>query len=287
MTNRIAIALLTSLLLSQTCSTAYASPAVSIVSDQDSVNTHMLPMMDEFVYVKIESNVPLGRVTLRLEYDAYAITFLGAEAINQLNEWEYFTWNHSPRTDCGDSCQGDLELLAVADLNDADSITPTLGALTLAGHAIRLRFRSSCDLNLLNACAKIGFRSESCGDVVLESASGDTFFVRSEWPGVCAEFPDATIQAEVIANNGRVCVFDPDGNGDINLDARINEVGDFVLFNRFMIYGVDALDPVWQEAQLIGLDTNDDGQIGTVGDLRHLLRLIAAGTRFPQGGFYR
>jgi hypothetical protein len=260
-----------------------APPSVSITDCGDSSNILTLRMVEARVYIRIDCDEPLSRIDLSLTYNSDVITFLKAEPTGDLAEWEFFDWRHYPEPDCGDSCEGLLTITSIADMADTTNLHPEPTSLTPTGRAVLLRFLSTKYGDLINECASIDLLDDSCGGIVLTSASGDSVFVPPASNISC--LPSSALVIEnVLVSSGTVCIIEPpDDLGDINLNGVLWDVGDAALFNRFLAYGDTVLDPVWKDVQILGTDINDDGAVGTVTDLRELVRLIARGSRFAGG----
>jgi hypothetical protein len=169
---------------------------------------------------------------------------------------------------------------------------------------------------LIGQCAPVSFYWADCGDNTFASVSGDTTLVDLTivgpdgallWdeedddqfpeevrpqglgaPDVCLEGggPD---KPKPIRNinfcNGWVCIDEPpDDRGDINLNGIANEVGDAVLFSNYFIHGDGVWDPIYQDAQILATDINDDGVVLTIADLVYLIRIITGEAQaYPSG----
>jgi len=241
------------------------------------------------VYVKIADGYALGGLDLLLCYDQTGLSFLGAEAVGNLAAWEYFTWRHSPGSNCEGGCPtGYLRVVAIADLDNGPANHPDDAEFLLDGEIIALSFLVTSDRNFIGSCLLVGFCTLNCGDNALSSRSGDTTFLPIGSDISCID-QGKTFPRDIIELcNGRVCVQEPpDDRGDLNLNAIANEIGDAVLYSRYFIYGIDVFhsDANLRAVQLLASDVNDDGVVLTVADLVYLIRIITGDAQpFPPGG---
>jgi hypothetical protein len=204
--------------------------------------------------------------------------------------------------------------VAIADMDNGPDQHPIVSAAP--GILANLRFQVSGDRNLIGQCVPVKFYWADCGDNTFATPSGDTTYLDLSifgplgnllWdeedddqfpedarpqglgaPDVCLEGggPDKPAPIRAICfYNGWVCIDEPpDDRGDINLNGIANEVGDAVLFSNYFIHGDAVWDPIYQEAQILATDANDDGVVLTVADLVYLIRIITGDEQaFPPG----
>lgn len=258
---------------------ANALSLIRVVDCVDSNSVHVLRMMPVKSYIKIESDQVTLRLDLTVEYEDSIITFLNAKPVNQLLDWEYFTWRHTVVPDCGANCRNQITVTAIADLADTVDNHPDPSALVLDGRVVFLEFMSTQNNNLIFESAPIDLVSDSCGGVVLHGTGPDSIHVPIGSNMSCFGSVAVSVLEDVQTFDGRVWVYaPPDDWGDLNLNDYLWDVGDVVVFNRYLEFGNSVWDPVWDNYQILSTDVNHDGQIGTVEDFRHLIRIIAKGT---------
>jgi hypothetical protein len=257
---------------------AVAAMTVSIGDCLDSARTHVLPGQRAVTFVRFATDNPVGSLRVRVQYEFPGLTFLGATAAGQLSEWEHFTWSHVTDTLFPDSGYATVDLFAVADLDNGEDVHPDPQSLILNGPAVALHFVSTQDRNLLYQCPDIMLSDFDCGQFVLRSLSGDTAYVPGGSQLSCPAVSGSTVVDEIVIADGAVCISSPpDDRGDINLNGIEFDVGDAVLLRRFLVFGDEVWDPIWEDVQVLSTDVNDDGVVASVGDLVFLVRLVASG----------
>jgi hypothetical protein len=262
------------------------SYALCVRSDLDSVNTHVLNGQIATVYVTLSNTYPLGGIDLLLCYDPSGLSFLDAFCVDELCAWEYFTWRHSPNSNCSGSCpSGYVRIVAIADLDNGPANHPDPADFYLDGKIAGLRFAVTSDRNFINQCLNVGFCVLNCGDNALSSKSGDTLFIPIGSDQSCIDPTKQAARDIIEFCPGLICIDEPpDDRGDINLNGLANEIGDAVLFTNYFVYGSSVWDPVWKEVQILATDINDDGVVLTVADLIYLIRIITGDEQpFPAG----
>jgi hypothetical protein len=262
------------------------SYALCVRSELDSVNTHVLNGQIATVYVTLSNTYPLGGIDLLLCYDPSGLSFLDAFPVDELANWEYFTWRHSPNSNCQGSCpSGYIRVVAIADLDNGPANHPDPADFYLDGRVVGLRFAVTSDRNFINQCLNVGFCVLDCGDNALSSKSGDTLFIPIGSDQSCIDPTKQEARDIIEFCPGLICIDEPpDDRGDINLNGLANEIGDAVLFTNYFVYGSSVWDPVWEDVQLLATDINDDGVVLTVADLIYLIRIITGDEQpFPPG----
>jgi hypothetical protein len=242
------------------------------------------------VYVNIGPNLDLGGFDLLLCYDQSALSFLGSVTpLNDLAEWEYFTYRYSANSNCTGSCpSGLIRIVAIADMDNGPTLHPSDDAFGLEGNVIEICFQTTSDINFYDQCLPIGFCSYDCGDNTLSSKSGNILYVAH---GALAECPDPKpgfdAFEEITFCGGSICLREPiDPRGDLNLNFIANEVGDAVLYSSYFINGIDVFSnvPANRLIQIEASDVNNDGVTLTVADLIYLIRVITGdAVPFPGG----
>jgi hypothetical protein len=269
-------------------------------------------------------DVPLwiGGADLLIGWDPLALTPLTITSGQFLDDcgWEYFTYRFGVAGNCEGGCpDGLLRIVTIADLDNGPTVHPSCFSAPTPDpqELARIRFQISPDRNLIGQCVPIRFYWADCGDNTVSNVTGnityldkaiydaegnliwdeeddDLFPEDARPPGLGA--PDECLEGagpekppperKICFQFGRVCIDEPpDDRGDINLNGIANEVGDAVLFSNFFIHGNSVWDPVYQEAQILATDVNDDGIVLTVADLVYLIRIITGDEQaFPPGG---
>lgn len=252
---------------------------VSIKDETGTVDTiPSLPGEMKCVYINVFPNTDLGGLDLLVCYDQSTLSFLGADAINDLDIWEYFTFRYGANSNCSGSCpSGLIRIVAIADLDNGPANHPPNSAFGLEGNVVELCFQVTSDWNYLGQCLPIGFCSYDCGDNTLSSKDGNTTYLALGGDPVCLENPKPghTAIEQIEFCGGAICVREPnDARGDINLNGVSNEISDAVLFSRYFIEGDGVFDPTWKNVQIQASDVNNDGVPLTVADLVYLIRVI-------------
>jgi hypothetical protein len=249
-----------------------------------------LPGTEACVYVNIFPDIPLGGIDILLCYDMTGLTFLGnATPMNDLADWEYFTWRTSRLSNCGGPCPtGYIRIVAIADLDNGPDVHPPDHSFGLEGNVIELCFLVTSDWNFLGQCLPINFCSEDCGDNALASKDGNIVWLPLGVDPECLDSPKYQPIEETELCPGAICVREPvDPRGDLNLNLIPNEVGDAVLYSRYFIEGPSVWDPAWRAIQEQASDVNNDGVQLTIADLVYLIRIITGDEQpFPSDGGY-
>lgn len=264
---------------------AKASPSIAIVDADGSAYSQALIGSHVAVYVNLSAADAIGRAEIRVQYQFPGLTFLGATAVGDFESWEFFTWRHVPDTLFPDTGVSAIQLSAVADLDNGAYVHPDPLSLTPDGNVIRLLFWTSSDRRHINNCHGVTVTGFECGQTAIENAAGDVVYIPVGSDPSCFSSQGKTVVDVVDLANGSVCTtYPPSDEGDINLDGVQFNIGDLVLFNRYLTYGPDVWDLVWSDIQSLSTDVNGDGVVGTVEDLHFLLRIISQGPRFQFQG---
>ncbi len=256
---------------------------------RDSSGSNIIPILNgqqATAYVTLSNSYPLGGIDLLICYDVSGLSFINAFAVDELANWEYFTWRHSPNSNCQGSCpSGYVRIIAIADLDNGPANHPDPADFYLSGEIVGLVFNVTSDRNFINQCLNVGFCVLDCGDNALSSVSGDTLFIPIGSPEECIDTTKQEAIDLIEFCPGIICIQEPpDDRGDINLNGLANEIGDAVLFTNYFVYGSSVWDPVWEDVQILATDINDDGIVLTVADLIYLVRIITGDEQpFPPG----
>jgi hypothetical protein len=215
-------------------------------------------------------------------------------------DWEFFTYRYGAigNGNCGSGCPSCLiRVVAIADVNNgADH---PVNNSNNQGEWVVLKFRTSSDLTLAGQCCQVSWYWFDCNDNTISDSTGNTLWVAEqllnadgsqaslEFPTVnvnnCDQFSGGEGKPEpkkfIIFCNGLIClptIEEIDDRGDINQNGRLNEIADAVLFENYFIYGssVFSSDPLRRAGQIAATDVNADGNVLTVADLIHLIRII-------------
>jgi hypothetical protein len=245
-----------------------------------------LPGTVACVYVHLDPDVPLGGFDILLSYDQSALSFQSVMVLNDLLEWEYWTYRLSANSNCTGGCpSGLIRVVALADLDNGPANHPPASAFGLEGNILKLCFLVTSDWNFLGQCLPIDFIVLTCGDNSLASKDGNTTWLPFDSDPEClvGGGPDKPVPVEKIKLcGGWICVREPnDARGDINADGVANSIADAVLFSNYFIQGPDVfvVAPALQEQ---ATDVNNDGVTLTVADLVYLIRIITGDAQpFP------
>jgi hypothetical protein len=246
------------------------------------------------------TSMEMGAFDFLIGYDAPALTFIGAEPGQLLDDcdWEYFTYRFGDHGNCGNACpSGLLRIVAIAETNNGAN-HPICFDSGFGTELAVMTFFVTNDRTFECHFAPIYWFWMDCGDNVISSKYGDTLFLEDRvfdfedneitdhtWGfpsryGIpddpCLdgdkEFP---LRAIDYKNGGIkiICGSDIDDRGDINVNGIKNEVADAVMFTNYFISGLSAFgDHV--EASIAASDVNADGIALSVADLVYLVRVI-------------
>ena len=126
-------------------------------------------------------NYPIGGFEFLIEYDASALSFLGAEAGSFIDncEWEYFTYRTGPFGNCGSACpSGMIKIVGLAETNNGAGNHPVAGCSNTQGNEqiARLKFYVSNDRNLECQYVPIRFVWLDCADNSVSDEAGTHLF---------------------------------------------------------------------------------------------------------------
>jgi hypothetical protein len=277
------------------------------------IDTVKVPFQGGDVELSIRNNVQaedpetpsseaVGGFSFLFSYDCSCLQFLSARkgAMLVAQDWEFFTYRFGAigNGNCGSGCPSCLiRVVAIADVNNgADH---PVNNSNNQGEWVVLKFRTSSDLTLAGQCCQVSWYWFDCNDNTISDSTGNTLWVAEqllnadgsqaslEFPTVnvnnCDQFSGGEGKPEpkkfIIFCNGLIClptIEEIDDRGDINQNGRLNEIADAVLFENYFIYGssVFSSDPLRRAGQIAATDVNADGNVLTVADLIHLIRII-------------
>jgi len=193
----------------------------------------------------------VGRMKLLLHFDPSALSLLSVSKANtRISNWEYFQHiTNQPAV-------GDVQILAQADILDTMVTKPMPPG---EGVVANLSFRIILDPTPLSLLASIRFKFTDSTDNTFGGLFGQKFIS----------------QDKISYNDGGILIRGFDKLlGDINLNGIPYEVGDAVLFSKFLI------DPVaypFNQEQELNSDVNEDGICCSLADFVVLLQRILNG----------
>lgn len=198
------------------------------------------------VPVNLVNTDPVAGMELLIRFDPTVFVFLEASTQGtEVKDWEYFSCRQKP-----DGLYGQIKIVGIADFPNqtkTDPLSPDSGAI------VYLNFKVTSDPYLSGLLVPLEFHSVDFTDNTLSTPEGR--FIPQE---------------RVDLNNGGVLL--SAGStliGDINQNGIPYEVGDAVKLAAYMS-GMAALT----DQQKINADIDQDGRIGTLGDLVLLIRTI-------------
>lgn len=193
----------------------------------------------------------VGRMQLLLHFDPSALSLLSISNSNtRIDNWEYFQYiTDQPAV-------GDVQILAQADILGGIVTEP---APPGDGPVAFLNFGIILNPTPLSLLASIRFKFTDSTDNTLGGWSGQKFIP----------------QGMISYQDGGVLIRGFDKRlGDINLNGIPYEVGDAVLFSKFLI---DPVKYPFNQQQQLNSDVNEDGICCTLADFIVLLNRILEG----------
>lgn len=239
---------------------------------------------DRDIYVNLSPAVPLSALNVQLRFNDATVYFRGpATPINNLADWEYFTYRVSFDTSCaGGEPQGLISISATADLDNGSLVTPPESSYGLDGNIVHLPFTVTRDWIYLGQCLPFDFCSVDCDDNRLVSKDGSIEYLPV---GAAPECLTSSTVANVETCRGAICVRSLEPILDVNLNGIAPEIGDVILMMNYFLHGDVVLDPIWMAVQKQAMDCNNDGIPGTFADLACMIRIITGETDvYPLNG---
>ena len=234
----------------------------------------------------------LGGFELNIKYNPDNLTPVNVlpGSVLEACDWEYF--------DFGSSVDGILTIAGLADLS-GNSSYPSCYLSGVSGEFLKLRFFIADDSSIYCTDLPVDFYWSDCTHNLFSNITGDTLFgsygvynsvgqvINADnplpsftgAPDACLdELNGENVTAFKAVNYGNAefrisCIGQMDGRGDINLNNITYEVGDYVLFSNYFLYGLRVFtkDPDQQSANS---DVNANGENLETGDIMYLLRVI-------------
>jgi len=193
----------------------------------------------------------VGRMQLLLHFDPSALSLLSVSKANtRISNWEYFQYilnQPSP---------GDVKILAQSDILDTIVTKPVSPG---EGVVANLNFRIILDPSPLSLLASVVFKFTNSTDNTFGGAYGQKFISQDK-----INYYEGGIY---IKSFGTLI-------GDINLNGIQYEVGDVVLFSKFLI---DPVKYPFNQEQQLNSDVNEDGICCTLADFILLLNRVLEG----------
>jgi hypothetical protein len=256
----------------------------------------------------------IGGFDLLLAYDNSALTFIGAQPGDLLEEfgWEYFTYRYGPNGNCGNACpSGMIRLVGLAETNNGANHPDIIDH---AGELAKITFFVTNDRTFECQYAPVSFYWFDCGDNSLSDITGRFLFVGDSvfhfegspvpnledtllygydgaesacWDtlllGSNPSVKNFPMRALRFVNGGVdiICADSIDAPGDINLNGIPNEIADAVMYTNYFIKGLSAFDS--PEGSIAASDVNKDGIVLSVADLVYQIRIITGDANpFPK-----
>lgn len=234
------------------------------------------------------SGFALGALVLAVRYDTTSLTLANVAPGPLMVEcgWEDFSYSDS---------FGVIHMVALANYLGGQS-QPTCHFQEASGDSIvMLTFAVTDDPDFECSAPPVEFYWVRCADntasdttgvstyysnLVVDSdgfqhSSGSTLPTNEGAPDTCVGVAPNNPRA-IDFYSGYVdikCIDSVDFRGDLNLNGIANEIGDWVVYQNYFLYGLIAFQ-VNLEAQIAASDVNNDGLTLTVRDLAYLLRII-------------
>ncbi|HVP37070.1 MAG TPA: cohesin domain-containing protein [Terriglobales bacterium] len=199
--------------------------------------------------ITLTNSDSVGSMRLLLNYDPSALSLLSVSRANtRISNWEYF--QHSQ------PAPGEIQILGVADI-----VTPPITPPLSPGEGIiaNLNFQVILDPTPLNLFASTRFKFSDSTDNTFNFALGETPISQNE-----IDYRDGGIYIKGFTKL----------LGDINLNGIPYEIGDAVLFSKFLM---DPIKYAFNQQQQLNSDINEDGFCCTLADFIALLNHILEG----------
>ncbi|MEA1980607.1 MAG: hypothetical protein U9N54_06510 [candidate division Zixibacteria bacterium] len=254
---------------------------------------------------QVEISINIDNLTTGTEYSgfdflvAYEPRYMGVskieagEIISAENyEWEYFTYRLEFDSDCNaDSCP--KALIHIFGQHSLDFQNPGNGQyINASGEVAKLNFIISYNKETECRFLPISFYWQTCQNNILIKTNsnvdisnhifdytGDDITFDQElpsWTGASEQCQISGVERTINFYNGGVdisCVDQICYQGDINLNSLFYEIGDYVLFENYFVYGSGVFS-VNVEGQTAATDINCDGLPLSVSDLTYFHRII-------------
>ena len=217
-------------------------------------------------------NYPIGGFEFLIQYDASALSFMGAEKGSFLVncKWEYFTYRTGPFGNCGSACpSGMVKIVGLAETNNGADNHPVAGCTNTPGNEqiASLKFLVTSDRNFECQYLPMRFIWLDCADNSVSDEAGDHLF----WGRRVFDFDGPAAVATFMEENYHELVL-PEGVPDVfptiygptpecdEIDDLKNEIFSYI---DFFNGGIDIIcaDSIDDRG-----DINMDGMAYTVAD---------------------
>ncbi|RKX19658.1 MAG: hypothetical protein DRP35_07325 [Candidatus Zixiibacteriota bacterium] len=254
---------------------------------------------------QVEISINIDNLTTGTEYSgfdflvAYEPRYMGVskieagEIINMENyEWEYFTYRLEFDSNCN---SGDCPkaLIHIFGQHSLDFQNPGNGQyINASGEVAKLNFIISYNREVECRFLPISFYWQTCQNNILIKTNsnvdisnhvfdytGDDITFDQElpsWTGASEQCQISGVERTINFYNGGIdisCVDQICHQGDINLNSLLYEIGDYILFENYFVYGLGVFN-INVEGQIAATDINCDGLPLSVSDLTYLHRII-------------
>ena len=243
----------------------------------------------------------VGGFELNIKYDPDNLTPVGVlpGSVLESCDWEYL--------DFSSSVDGILTISGLADINNGSNY-PSCHLTGVNGEFLKLRFFIANDSSLYCTNLPVNFYWNDCNSNLFSNISDDTLFVSCRVlnslgqvieadnplpsftgaPDACLDSLNGENVTAFRAVNYRnaefriSCIGQMDGRGDINLNKITYDVGDYVLFSNYFLYGLRVFTKDLDQ-QSANSDVNANGENLETGDIMYLLRIICGeATPYPK-----
>ncbi len=201
--------------------------------------------------INLVNSDSVGRMKLLLHFDPSALFLLSVSNSNtRIDNWEYFQYI------TGQPAVGDIQILAQANILDTVTTHPVApGEGTIAN----LNFRIILNPTPLSLLTSVVFKFTDSTDNTFGGSFGQKFIAQDK-----ISYSEGGVFIQAF---GTLL-------GDINLNGIPYEVGDVVLFSKFLI---DPVKYPFNQEQQFNSDVNEDGICCTLADFIVLLNHVLEG----------
>ncbi len=254
---------------------------------------------------EVELSINLDSIVLEAEFGGFdlligynasiiaPLSITSGESL-ELCQWEYFTYKLEFDSDCvGFNCPTGLIRIIAQSALDLQNPSNLCG-LNSSGELAILKFVITYNRDILCQFIPVGFYWKECGNNSfrnlsdnIANISNQVFNVNDQnitsdntfpsWTGASSECVTSEINRNINFYNGGIdlaCYDDvSEPPGDINRNNIPFEIGDYVLFETYFIYGLSVFS-INIESQIAQTDVNSDGLSLSVADLTFLKRVI-------------
>ncbi len=255
-----------------------------------------------FLGNQVEISINIDNISTGAEYSgfdflvAYEPRYLGitgADAGDLNLQWEYFTYRLEFDSDCN---SGDCPkaLIHIIGQHSLDWQNPGNGQyIDVSGQLVKLNFIISYNREVECRFLPISFYWKTCQNNTLTNTANNVPDISNQvydsygigitqdielpsWTGASSQCQVSGIDRTIDFYNGGIdisCVDQFCYEGDINLNDLSFEIGDYILFENYFVYGLGVFN-INVEGQIAATDINCDGLPLSVSDLTYLYRII-------------